>query len=99
MVVLIATLQAKPGKEQELETALKSVLPQVESEQGTIQYVLHRSEKQPGKFMFYEKYADKAALNHHSTTPYLKELFAKIPNLLADKPVIELYEDIAAIKR
>ena len=49
--------------------------------------------------MFYEKYADKAALNHHSTTPYLKELFATIPGLLAEKPVIELYEDIAAIKR
>lgn len=99
MVVLIATLQAKPGKEQELETALKSVLPQVETEQGTVQYILHRSEKQTGKFMFYEKYTDKAALNHHSTTPYLKELFAAIPALLAEKPVIELYEDIAAIKR
>lgn len=99
MVVLTATFKAKPGKEAELETALKSVFPKVEQEAGTLQYVLHRSKKEAGVFFFYEAYADKAALDLHSGTPYLKELFAGMNDLLAEKPAISLYEDIAAIKR
>lgn len=99
MIVLLATLQAKPGKELELETALKSVIPFVETEQGTAQYILHRSEKNSGRFLFYEKYTDKEALDYHRSTPYLKELFEKIPGLLAEKPSIELYQEVASIKR
>ena len=99
MIILAAVLSAKPGKEAELEAALKSVIPQVEAEQGTLQYVLHRSVKEPGKFFFYEKYRDQAALDFHGSTPYLKDLFRQIADLLAEKPSISLYEEIAAIKR
>lgn len=99
MITLVAALSAKPGKEMELETALKSILPQVEAEEGTLQYVLHRSTKEPGKFLLYEKYADKAALDFHGSTPYLKEMFKQAANLLSEKPTISIYEEIAAIKR
>lgn len=99
MIILVAALSAKPGKEQELEAALTSIIPQVEAEEGTLQYILHRSTKEPGKFLFYEKYADKAALDFHGSTPYLKELFKGTADLLSEKPTISLYEEVAAIKR
>lgn len=99
MIILVAALSAKPGKEQELEAALTAIVPQVEPEEGTLQYVLHRSADNPGKFLFYEKYADKAALDFHGSTPYLKQFFKQIAGLLAEKPSISLYEEIAAIKR
>jgi quinol monooxygenase YgiN len=99
MIILVAALSAKPGKEAELEALLTSVIPKVEAEEGTLQYVLHRSANDPGKFLFYEKYADKAALDFHGSTPYLKELFKGMTELLSEKPVISLYEEIAAIKR
>lgn len=97
MIALSAMMTAKPGHEAELEAALRSVIPLVENEAGTLQYVLHRSIKDAGKFFFYEQYADREAMNLHSTTPYLKELFAKLGGLLAEKPTIQLYEPIAAI--
>jgi quinol monooxygenase YgiN len=99
MIVLIAAMKAKAGKELELENALKSVIPKVETEQGTLKYALHRSQEDAGKFLFYEKYVDKAALDFHGSTPYLKELFKTIANLLSEKPTIDLYEEIAGINK
>ncbi|QDR79401.1 putative quinol monooxygenase [Sporomusa termitida] len=99
MIVLVATMKAKPGKETELENILTSVMPKVELEQGTLQYVLHRSQQDAGKFLFYEKYVDKAALDFHGSTPYLQELFKAIAGLLAEKPTIDLYEEVAGISK
>lgn len=99
MIILVAVLNAKPGKENELEAAITSIMSQVEAEEGTLQYTLHRSTKEPGKFLLYEKYADKAALDFHGSTPYLKEFFKRTADLLSEKPTISLYEEIAAIKR
>jgi quinol monooxygenase YgiN len=97
MFVLIAKLQAKPGKEKELETELKSVFAKVKDEAGTVSYVLHRAQDNAGKFLFYEKYKDKAALDFHMKTPYLQEMFARIADLTAGKAELEFYEDIESI--
>lgn len=99
MIILVATMKAKQGKEAELEAALKSVIPKVELEKGTLKYMLHRAQDDAGQFLFYEKYADKEALDFHGSTPYLQELFSTIPDLLAEKPSITIYEEIAAIKK
>ena len=98
MIVVVAVMKAKKGKEQEMEDALRWLIPQVESESGTLQYVLHRARKDTGKFLFYEKYRDKDALNTHGSTPYFGELFGKIAPLLDGDPSIEIYEDIASIQ-
>lgn len=98
MLVVVAKMKAKLGKEQEMEEALRWIIPQVESEEGTLQYILHRAKKEPGTFLFYEKYRDKSALNAHGSTPYFAELFGKIGPLLDGDPTIEIYEDIASIQ-
>ena len=52
MITLVANMQAKPGKEKELEAALQTVFPMVQLEQGTMAYVLHRSKDNDGFFSF-----------------------------------------------
>ena len=98
MIVVIAILKAQAGKENEMEEALRAMIPKVESEEGTLAYILHRSQVEPGKFVFYEKYKDKAAFDHHSSTPYIQELFGKIGPLLDGQPAIEMCEELAAKK-
>ncbi len=98
-VIIAAVFQAKPGKEKELESTLKMLIPKVESEQGALQYTLHRSVADGGKFFFYEKYADQDAVNHHMATPYLKEVLDALGGLIEKEPIIEFYEEIAAIRR
>jgi len=98
MLVVIATMTAQAGKEQEMEKALLDIIPQVENETGTLAYVLHRVRKEPRKFIMYEKYRDKESLKHHGATPYFAELFGKIGPLLDGNPTLEICEIVAAIK-
>ncbi len=97
-MVVVAGLKVKPGKEKELEDAMREMIAKVESEEGTLTYVFHRSQHNPGEFLMYEKYRDKAAFDHHISTPYFKELFGKIGPLLAGAPEMEMYEEVAAKK-
>jgi quinol monooxygenase YgiN len=99
MLVVVAVMKAKEGCEQEMENALRDMIPQVETEEGTLTYTLHRARKVPGKFLMYEKYRDKAAFNHHSSTPYFAELFGKIAPLLDGDPVIDIYEELCGIRQ
>ncbi len=98
MLVVVAVMKAKAGMEQELEKALREIIPKVQAERGTLAYTLHRAKKEQGKFLFYEKYQDKEALKEHSSTSYFAELFGKIGPLLDGSPVIDMYEDLIGIK-
>jgi quinol monooxygenase YgiN len=49
-------------------------------------------------FLFYEKYADGAALKAHSSTPYFKELFGALKSLLGGAPDIEMYDELARVR-
>jgi quinol monooxygenase YgiN len=98
MLVVVAVMKAKVGMEQEMEKALRNIIPKVEAEKGTLTYTLHRAKKEPGKFLLYEKYSDKEALKEHSSTPHYAELFGKLGPLLDGSPVIDMYEDLVGIK-
>jgi len=95
-MVVVAVLKAQAGKEKDMEDALRAMIPKVQSEEGTIAYILHRAQNEQGKFLFYEIYRDRAAFDFHSSTPYFKELFGKIGPLLDGQPHIEMYEELAA---
>ena len=99
MFVVTALFQAKTGKEKELEEAFKAIFPLVAQEAGVKTYVLHRSTGIPGRFFFYEQYQDKEAFDYHGGTPYFKDLFGKIKELLADPPAIDFLEEVDAIRR
>lgn len=98
MLVLIATLTAKPGQETALETLLRAMVPKVRSEQGTLEYTLHQSAEQQGRFLFYEKYADRAAFDRHCATPYFKELMAAVSPLLGGAPTMDFSEVLVSAR-
>lgn len=99
MIIVVAVFKAQSGKEAELEGILTSMIPQVQKEEGTVSYTLHRAIGKPGEYLFYEVYKDKDALDFHASTSYFKELPALASPLLAEPPSITLYKDLAAIKR
>jgi len=98
-MIVVAKLKAKKGEEKKMENTLKGIIPDVAKEEGTLIYTLHRSQNDPGVFLFYEKYKDVDALTYHSSTPHFKSLFGNIMPLLDGQPEIEMYEEICGIKK
>jgi quinol monooxygenase YgiN len=89
-----AELEAKPGKEKELEDFLKSAQPLAEREPGTVTW--YAIKMGPRKYGIFDTFADENGRNAHLTGEIAKALFAKAGELLAKAPEIAKPEILAA---
>lgn len=83
-VTLVVTFQARPGKENELRSILTGLLAPTRREDGCINYDLHSSTEQPGRFLFHENWVSEDHLNRHGETPHVKALLARIDELCSE---------------
>src|SRR5512139_1741256 len=93
-VALYVRLEAKPGKEAEVETFLKGGLQIVREEPGTIAWFGIRMG--PRTFGIFDAFPDEAGRQAHLAGRIAAALMAKASELLAQKPVIEKFEVLAA---
>lgn len=91
MLVLVATMQGKPEKRQELEKILHDFVAPTRREEGCIQYNLHRAADDENRFMFYEIWRDRAALDAHLKTPYLSAFLERRLELLEKEPDLAFF--------
>jgi len=87
---VIAEVVAKPGKADELRALLVPFAEKSRTEPGCQVYALLEVLAEPGRFLTYERWTDKAALEVHMPTPHLKELVPKLDTVLA-KPFTQLF--------
>jgi len=83
MVTIIATLEVKEGKMEEVIKVLKEIVPQIKaSEPGTLEYIPHTVKGRgfKNKIIFYEKYEDGEAMKTHMAN--LAKSTAKLVPLL-----------------
>ena len=92
-ITLTAKLTIKAGKENEFETLMKGVVPKVRQEPGNKAYTMCRSKQNPRVFLFFEEYADQAAVQAHGQ--HLKELGLDFSAYLDGPVVAEYYDKIA----
>lgn len=95
MLTVVAIAQSKPGKEKDLEEALLELVAISRQEIGCINYDLHRHLDNPGKFVFYENWVNRDALDKHRTEPQAAVPRAKAGELVAEPLQIELYEMVS----
>ncbi len=92
---VIAEIVAKPGKENELRDLLVPFAKSSRKEPGCEVYTLMEVQSEPGRFLTFERWKDKAALEVHMTTPEIKEIVPKLEPVLA-KPFTQLFLDARA---
>ena len=91
---LYVRLEAKAGKEQELESFLKSAVPLVQDEPGTIAWFAIRMG--PSTFGIFDAFPDEASRDAHLSGKVAAALMAKAPELLSQAPSIEKTEVLAS---
>jgi quinol monooxygenase YgiN len=95
LLSVVAELQAKPGKEEDLRRALLALIELTRSEEGCVQYDLHVHTDDPGRFVFYENWVSREHLDRHLASEHLKRFRALVNDLLSEAPRIETYLRIA----
>ena len=89
-----AQLEAKPGKEKEVEEFLKSAQPLAEREAGTVSW--YAVKMGPGKYGIFDTFADEAGRTAHLNGEIAKALFAKAKDLFSQPPKIDKPEILAS---
>jgi quinol monooxygenase YgiN len=92
-VAIWAQLEAKPGKEKEVEEFLKSAQPLAEREAGTLSWYAIRLG--PGKYGIFDTFADENGRNAHLNGEIAKALFAKAKDLFSKPPDVAKPEILA----
>lgn len=93
-VGLLVRLEAKPGKEDELETFLKSGLELAEQEPDTTVWFAIRLG--PQAFGIFDAFGNEAGRQAHLNGQIAAALMEKAPELLAQSPTIEQVDVLAA---
>ncbi len=93
-VALFVRLDAKPGKEAEVEQFLRAGLPMVEGEPGTTAWFGLRLG--PSTFGIFDAFPDEAGRNAHLSGRVAAALMAKAGELLSKPPSIEKVDVLAA---
>ena len=81
MITLTAKITAKPGKEDDLCTALMALVESSRTEPGCIEYCLHAIKDDPSAFLFYESWKDQAALDTHGKADAFTKFLTLKPDL------------------
>ena len=93
-VALLVRLEAKAGKEAEVENFLKSGLALVQEEPDTTAWFAIRMG--PSTFGIFDAFPDDSGRQAHLTGRVAAALMAKASELLAQPPVIEKVDVLAA---
>lgn len=88
LLTAVATMRAKPGKEQELRELLEGLIAPTRAEADNVTYALHQGSQDPAVFVFYEIWTSQDALDAHLAMPHLQAALPRIPDLLDGDLVI-----------
>lgn len=93
---LLGLVQAKPGKEAQVEAFLKSAVRLAEAEPGTVSW--YAVKLGGGRFGIFDTFADEAGREAHLNGEIAKALMANAKDLLASDPQIDKLEIIGQKK-
>jgi quinol monooxygenase YgiN len=90
---ILATLQARPGKENEVETFLQSAGPMVEAETGTTTWFAFKIG--PATFGIFDTFKNEEGRAAHINGEVAKALFARAEELFVTPPEIKTVDILA----
>jgi quinol monooxygenase YgiN len=94
-ITVVATFQARPGREADLKKALLSLVAPTRQEAGCLNYDLHQSPEDAGRFLFHENWSSRAQLDAHLQSPHIQVLLPRLADLAVGLPEIKVWEKIA----
>ena len=95
VVTVVAEMVAQPGKEEDLKRQLLILTVETRKEEGCIQYDLHQSTDNPGRFVFYENWTSAETLDKHSKSAHILAFRAIRDGILAQPGRVLTYYRIA----
>ena len=91
-ITVVARLNAKPGRENDFEMALRAAVAPTHAEAECKRYIVHRSLEKPNQFVVVERWASTDSLKAHLASEHIQTFFSKFPDLLEGAPEVSTFE-------
>jgi quinol monooxygenase YgiN len=89
---VVAVLKAKPGFEDKVGAAGKTLVEASRKDPGCIRYDLYQAKGAPGTFVMQESWESQELLDAHMKAPHLGAAFATLGDAFAEGPQIYLLD-------
>ena len=93
-IVVVGSLKARPGREDDARRALEGLVAPTHAEDGCILYALHQGTDDPTRLTFVERWTSRAHLDAHLSSPHIAELLGQVEELFAEAPDIVVYAPV-----
>ena len=93
-IVVLATAKAKPGKEGDLERALREVAAPTRAQRGCLEFQLYRSANEPAAITAFERWSSEEDHERHLQSEHVKTLITRFQGILAIPPGIMLMKPL-----
>ena len=87
-VVVVATAEAVPGREDELLAAVEALVSATHDEAGCLAYAVHRDLEDPRRLVLIERWTSAVALESHLMQPHVRAFGEAVGSLVAAPPVV-----------
>ena len=81
-VFLFARLHARPGRQHEVQQAMRDVQEPTRQEAGCLDYGAYRSVRDADEFYIHSRWQDAAAFERHATLPHTRRFVEAVEPLL-----------------
>ena len=78
MISIVAKFIVNEGEEAKFLALTKDLVKASKSEEGCIEYILHKDVKEARTYSMIEKWDDQAAIDFHNSTPHFTSAVPKI---------------------
>ena len=92
MILVIGSVLARPDGADEVARLAVEHCRRSRAEPGCIDHRVHRDVEEPLRFVFVERWADRAALDAHFAVPASGETVRALGALAAERPTIAVHE-------
>ncbi|MBA3812850.1 MAG: antibiotic biosynthesis monooxygenase [Caulobacteraceae bacterium] len=95
MIGVVAILKVREGAGPAFEEVFRELASKVRAQEpGNLVYQLTKSRAEPDTYKVLELYKDQAALSHHATTDYFRDLGRRMGPFMAGRPDVEYLDAV-----
>lgn len=93
-LTVVVIFEAFPGKEEELESLLKTAVSPSRLDKGCLNYDLHLSLEDPTKFLFYENWESKQDHQAHMASTHIQDILKKVRPLCKEPQMVSFWKKL-----
>jgi len=98
MFALVVRFDVRPGAEDDFDRLVEQTTTRIRAEEpGTLLYLCHRVQGEPGARVFYELYRDDEAFRAHEVAVHVREFHARRKPFMAGPERVEFLGPLGGV--